>query len=60
MPVLQARCRMSFSLVAITRRSAGRPMALADQPAKASPKLPVGTEKLIARCGLPSAAAAVK
>ena len=29
MPVLQARWRMSFSLVAITSRSMGRPMRLA-------------------------------
>ena len=59
-PVSSVRCRMSFWLVAITSRSIGSPMRFATQPAKMSPKLPVGTVKLTGRCGAPSATAAVK
>lgn len=36
------RWRMSLLLVAITRLVMGRPMLLANQPARTSPKLPVG------------------
>ena len=59
-PVAKARARMSFSLVATISRSTGSPMRLANQPASTSPKLPVGTAKLILRCGAPKETAEVR
>jgi len=39
--VVMNRWRMSLLLVAITRLVRGRPMLLANQPARISPKLPI-------------------
>ena len=44
---------MSLALVAIISRSMGRPIRLATQPARMSPKLPVGTENDTRRSGAP-------
>ena len=46
-PVRKNSSSTSFSFVATMRRSIGRPICLAMWPAQMSPKLPVGTEKLI-------------
>ena len=57
-PLVSARCRMSFWFVATIRRRIGRPIWRAMEPAKMSPKLPVGTQKSVGR--MPSDAVAVK
>ena len=59
-PVAKVRWRMSLRFVAITSRSMGRPIRLAIQPAKMSPKLPVGTVNDTLRSGAPKAVAALK
>ena len=44
-PVDTARCTMSLALVATTRWRSGSPIVLAQKPAQAFPKAPVGTTK---------------
>ena len=58
-PVVSARVRMSFSLLATTSRSTGRPIRCATKPANTSPKFPDGTENETEMSGPPRATAAV-
>ena len=54
------RVKISLWLLAIISPATGRPMRPAAQAANTLPKLPVGTAKLTARSGAPSASAALK
>ena len=58
-PVVRARVRMSFSLLATTSRSTGSPIRCATKPANTSPKFPDGTENETGTSGPPRATAAV-
>ena len=44
-PVVRKRWRMSLLFVAMTSLEQGRPIRLANQPARMSPKFPLGTTK---------------
>ncbi len=65
-PVFVAACaqcaheNVALELVAMTEPLDRQPHFFAIQPARISPKLPVGTTKDTGRCGAPSATALVK